>query len=837
MSVAAGVQAPVNGLPRAPTEVDEALEYEKILSIYHQVKAGNHPRLRLSGPMNAQPPASLGQHAARVPVTAAAPSVLESAPPAQLPGLQLNDSVQEPPIHAPSLSGSSLSTRPVLPKPQTSELDPIFLTKSDDLVRAEIQLQRQRIERVLREQLEQKRVEARHKPSFAEAKPDFDVVDVLTKAWALVKPVMLDEPRTVNENGSASDSFDENSLYSSKAPDSTPRDADDSLKDSLSKHQVQPVDNDELDADGLVDRRSDEMQQVDLTDSPYKVIPRPAFPTAPNPYSRQNVGRSRVEDAALAPTALDEEADDDEPEYSPPEPTQPAHLRDGRSGMVGEAYVERGRRVNGRHGNQHKNVRSYELPMDADVRITRRPRQDYSQQQRMVGVESERTSPEAATTTLQPRKKRKVQDGRKGARRHAIGSPDPIIKDEPVSPPPFHNVPPLGAAKGRHASRRPIYIDVDAAQDVRYVTEGRHEASARPVVYDGEGHTPHTAPSVRSTAGLNDARRANQDLRRQVSLHQTETREYVDSAYRTPTRLPRASSYVVGESVGRGQEARPFEAAPQTYERPHLVDDRPPPTPAYHDAELGQRYAVQSMGPPPQRRIVVDDYGQRFYETIQPAKASVAPPSGKRLNIDGYNEAVTSRNGAIRAASVLEEPYREARYVQQEMPPPPQMVYRRVTEAPQPATADFRYVTEAARPTPSEVRYIAREPVEAARPPLRSGSVQMYDYSGRQPAYVDDHMAPRESIVRVSSVRPVARTYEEPQERFHRVQSVRPEPRELSVFPEDGPQLRREHVQLEAPRYEVRRTVDGDRYYRIDDGGRMMLDGTVEARPTYAPRY
>jgi hypothetical protein len=37
--------------------------------------------------------------------------------------------------------------------PRNSEIDPIFLTKSDDLIRAELQLQRQRLERALRDQV------------------------------------------------------------------------------------------------------------------------------------------------------------------------------------------------------------------------------------------------------------------------------------------------------------------------------------------------------------------------------------------------------------------------------------------------------------------------------------------------------------------------------------------------------------------------------------------------------------------------------------------------------------------------------------------------------------
>ena len=828
MSVATGIQASVNGLPRRPIEVNEALEYEKILSIYHQVIAGNHPRLKLSGPADPQARASLDQPSSQVPPTSAASSLPETALTTPLPGLQSSKIVQELPAKP---TNSALSSKPVPSKPPASELDPIFLTKPDDLVRAEIQLQRQRVERALREQLEQKRVDARHKPSFAEAKPEFDVVDVLTKALNLVKPV-LDEPHGINENCSASDSFDENSFYSSKAPDSTPRDGEDSQHSSTSKQQVQPVNNDELDADGLVDGPSDEMQQVDLTNSPYKVIPRPEFSTAPTVHYRHNAGRATDEGATLARTAPEE--DEDEPEYSPPEPTQPLHVKGGRSANSGEAYPERARRVNGRYGNQNHNVRRYGSPMDADVRIvrshitspfapqpsrvsplavakvpppsqTRRQRQDYGQQRRTGEGEFLRTSPDMAVSTIQPRKKRKVQDGKRGARRRAIGSPDPIIKDEPVSPPPFHEVLPLGAARNRPATVRPIYIDVEAPQEVHYIPERRHEPSAGRLVHDAEGQAPHSVPRVLSRAALKDAARDNQDLRRVVSVQNLPTREYADVSYQPPTRLSRAPTYAVGEGFGRTREARQFEGQPQPYQRPQIVEERPLPSQAYRDAEPGHRFAVQPMAPPP-RRIVVDEYGQRFYETIQPVRASVAPPVGRRLDVDTYNDVATSRNGAIRAASVMEEPYRETKYGQQEMPPP-QTYYRRVTEAARPTTSDLRYVAEAPRPAASDVRYITREPVDA-RSVQRGESVNIYDYPAREHAYVDDNVAAREPLMRVSSVRPTAHPYEEPQEVFQRVHSIRPEIAEINAFSGDQSPPRREVLQVEAPRYEIRRTAE-----------------------------
>lgn len=861
MSVANGMQAPVNGLPRPPTEVKEAIEYEKILSIYKQVIAGNHPRLRLSAVVNAPVLASLGPSTSQPPMPSPIPAASAAAPPTQPPAFQFSKNIQERPAKTTKQDGPSFPARPMPSKPPPSELDPIFLTKSDDLVRAEMQLQRQRAERVLREQLDQKRVDARHKPSSAEAKPEFDVADVLTKALALVKPVVFDEPHGGNENGLASDSFDENSLYSSKAPDSLSRDGEDSQKSSASKPQVHPVEHDDLDADRLVDRRSDEMHLVDLTDSPYKVIPRPVFPSMPHPSDQNNARGVREEGASQVPIPLDEEEEDDEPEYFPPEAAQPTHLKDFRHAMPG-GYPERGRRANGRQGNHYPDTRRRESQIDADVRIVRshitspvapqpsrvsplavarappisqnrRQRQDHGQQRRMGGPEPERASPDLVIATTQSRKKRKVQDGRKGARRRTLASPDPIIKDEPVSPPPFHDVPPLGATRQRSAAERPIYIDAEPSRDVRHVPDQRPEPSPRQVVYDVEAQALHSAPRALSRAGLRDLPKANQDLRRVVSVQNLPGREYAELAYPAPSRLSRAPSYAAAEGVERHQGPIYSEGELPSYERSRIVEGRPPPSPAYREVEAEYRHAVQPMGPPPQRRIIVDEYGQRFYETIQP-RASAVPTSARRLDVESYNEIATIRNGGARATSVFEEPRREARYIQDM--PPPQMIYRRVAEDVRPASSEVRYVTEAPRPAPQDVRYVTREGLEARTAP-RSESVQLYEYPTRQPVYVDDNMAPREAIVRVASVRPVSHTFDQAQEVFERVQSVRPEARELSVFPEDRSRLRREPIQAEGPRYEVRRFADGERYYRIDDGGRMMIEEPVDVRSAPMPRY
>ncbi|EMT60639.1 hypothetical protein FOC4_g10011915 [Fusarium odoratissimum] len=99
----------------------------------------------------------------------------------------------------------------------STEINPIFLEKSEDLVKAELKLQRQRLERALRDEVDQRRVTAK---SVAQGEPivEFDLNEVLTKALTLVESNA--DPDTTAADATnidnASDSFDDNTFYSSQ---------------------------------------------------------------------------------------------------------------------------------------------------------------------------------------------------------------------------------------------------------------------------------------------------------------------------------------------------------------------------------------------------------------------------------------------------------------------------------------------------------------------------------------------------------------------------------------------------------------------------------------------
>lgn len=137
------------------------------------------------------------------------------------------------PVHRPdpdTASGfsSNMSGIPTGPRAGTgkrfsdnsasAQFDPVLLTKSEDLIKAELQLQRQRLERALSDQLQQHR--AATKASHAsEALADFDLAEVLMKALQLVQssaPLQTDANLAANASGAESDSVSNGTFYSSK---------------------------------------------------------------------------------------------------------------------------------------------------------------------------------------------------------------------------------------------------------------------------------------------------------------------------------------------------------------------------------------------------------------------------------------------------------------------------------------------------------------------------------------------------------------------------------------------------------------------------------------------
>lgn len=134
-----------------------------------------------------------------------------------LPGLDAQNASSSTMPSIPSGHGAAAGHRSS-EHPANVQFDPVLLTKSDDLIKAELQLQRQRIERTLGDQLQQHRVAS--KPSqHADALAEFDLADVLMKALQLVQAPAFpqtDVHLAANASGTDSDPADDDTFYSSK---------------------------------------------------------------------------------------------------------------------------------------------------------------------------------------------------------------------------------------------------------------------------------------------------------------------------------------------------------------------------------------------------------------------------------------------------------------------------------------------------------------------------------------------------------------------------------------------------------------------------------------------
>ncbi|KAJ8131571.1 hypothetical protein O1611_g2056 [Lasiodiplodia mahajangana] len=216
------------------SEHTEIREYEKIIQFRDTVVSGKHPRIKVPASAVVKNASSVTQ-----PSSSNAPGrVVQSSTHSPINNTSTNDhsmgnmvsfkaNSQRPAVTIPTSSAPFI---PGVSRPYGSskpEIDPILLQKSDGLVKAEIQLQRQRIEMVLKDQVEERKAAIRGNNQNSEVS-ELDISDVLAKALTLVQaaapvttPILPSPPANASD---ASDSFDENTFYSSQhdTPESRP---------------------------------------------------------------------------------------------------------------------------------------------------------------------------------------------------------------------------------------------------------------------------------------------------------------------------------------------------------------------------------------------------------------------------------------------------------------------------------------------------------------------------------------------------------------------------------------------------------------------------------------
>lgn len=842
-----------NGVNLTNGETNHTKEYERILNLREEVFAGKHPRLKVPIQLSAEPAKYSNNSPSAMSSSQLQNGVIHN--PAQKTQLQVTHTTptesKDSRLPVPSSSSlthaSSLNTMP-LPAPGSSApaaINPIFLTKSEVLVKAELQQKRKRIERALEEQLKQTKVVSRLKTIQQEAVPDFNVTEVLRKAQEIVKPFRPVESNAANRTASSSDSFDENTFYSSQMNDSTTEEAEESTTKSRPNNKVckyyvdghcrfggdctfshdvpvkpnvtadvsQPMNVDGVNADEQANLQpphgsSHQTQpngQEDDSSSKSHLSRIAELEEQIRVLKSQQQGGNGTEKVTNSNPSKHRKITEEQP-YSPPDVGDVSVSQHaGRDEISDRGRGQRKDSVEPRisgnvqpppsreYGRQHQRSQS---PL-SEVRVIRnhitspvapqparvsplavtkvshlpqgieilqdndRPLQGGSGRE----VGTARQSPHVFSQPASTRKRRREPDSYDKTRhvlaRREVVSPEIHIKAEPVSPPLYSAPAEIVQPRRRQAVSRPIYIESDPPrhgdrQPVVYQSSG---VDRIPQAYALDERRPLT-PLARRIISRNGHRfdtHEEQDLRRVVSARQLRAPRSPPEHYAVPQpSSARAASHVYVPQAGQvlGRQTR---TSVQPLSISHADQDRSfSPLPRSNISPTGLRPVA--MAPP--RRIVIDQYGQKYFEapSVSDRQASVIP-------LVRANEFVPRYEPHLARSAVIREPPAMEVYDERQ--------YRR--RAPSPLSP--RYVEYHSDPKPrqlfdGETGQIYGE--EAYVP--RTNDIRMIDQpEPRVLDQFDDVGRPRENFPRTHSVRPVGGQFEDSHERISRVQSVRPE--------------------------------------------------------------
>ena len=876
------VSSQSNGLNDTSSYLKERHEYEKIIKLRNEVFAGTHPRLRLPTKIT-----STVAVAAKNPPLKSTPQLpnghtITSQASASKEDAHSKLSQPPKPLIKPSLQKPPNTKLPTTSTTGSSGLDPIFLTKSEDLVRAEMRLERQRIERALEEQVYQKKIASRQRISEQEAVPDFDVSDVLYQAQELVKPLAANEDTGANGTVSSSDSFDENTFYSSQINESTTEEVDEhprrwksrpckyffegtckkgdtctfshdpAFRQKLQGAEASTLDLESIDTSRHVSPRDHiKPQVVSVNESPSHTYPtettRPTeteelpFPITDahkrisrqrEPYQEQlahpasNMDRHDLADGPLTQQSRGGQRYDI---------LEQVHNRHDLQSPLRNPYPQDAQRretqISPSPPNSHRvrvvrnQITSPIAPQPARVSplaVAKIPRLTQLQHSDPRGGASRATrkitsaqhNPNKALSPLNLRKRRRDIDPQEAARnvtaRRELESPAAYIKEEPLSPPPFVETSSVQPQRYEQVGREPLIIDAASPQyrePIGYQTRKSTIGSQREYL---DLPSPST-PVIRRVFSRAEQRFDYQDepnIRRIVSARQpprTQSPSHGFAQY--PASNPHSvramsQSYIVHPQL---DPIRQHRASVQPQSALNLRRDRSrSPGLSQVPYSSSGREAV-SMAPP-SRRIVVDQYGNRYYETPLPSdrEASLAPvPRYFNDSVDSYEQSINTRP-KIRAQ--FRDPYDEQGYIQRVASPGP---------------TSPRYVEYIPRAEPSGIgiRNRTYQPRSEVYPD-RDGSVRMVEYpDSRVYGQYEEVLRPAENITRMQSVQPLNSQYEVLNERAPRFQSVRPDRQrivslgdrgetesryghQVSVRADDGYAKTSNYLPLERPRYQ-----------------------------------
>ncbi|KAI9171212.1 hypothetical protein HJFPF1_00693 [Paramyrothecium foliicola] len=704
----------------------EVQQYNRIVQIRDSIVAGKHPNIKL-------PPGAV----------------------AALQSPSLEPAVQSTGHSASQATAEALSSIAPQNPPRLGkvEINPIFLEKSDDLIRAELQLQRQRIERLLKEEVDQRRA-AKH--TQAEPLSELDLSDVLAKALTIVQATaaplpLVDDNLTANLEA-ASDSFDDNTFYSSQ-------------HDTPESHLTSRVRNE-----------SEDFQAVNISGQPVTAAPNRAEPASEPRADAPQQGNQALT-ASVAPPGQQDGTNNNQAPGSRAvqvpglnnypdrgvSSTGPSHLASGEqsedSGPMDVEYqggniaIRTSQQLRDAYAAIHPpsplardfapaNVRPPQA-VDANVSSSRgAPAQVTALRHQASAATSPESSPQGPNGRQANKKGKKKK--RKADRQAPDNEPAPYIKPEPRSPSPI-----AGPAFLR-PNKRQKHDQLPAGES--NVAEPSFARTTAPVPQH-DAYDPLVRPDDRVARGYGQASVQPQRVVSTSVLGETRygpgfasEHEASNEAYVRPYASPRAHPYA-------SNGGHP----PRSVAQHVIVDDpyREPQRLGRDPYEVSRMSVRPDNGPlvaaprPPPTRIYVDAFGREYIEP-PPVRHSVAPSAAP-----GDPEIFYER---VRAPSRYPEPLS---YEDSAVYPRSTSTYsmpRRIVTQPEYLAQDYRdprhreYSTARAMGSSGEF-------VQVMAPPARR--------------IIEER--PREYVSRAASVRPAETVrYELPPD-YGRIQSVRPE--------------------------------------------------------------
>lgn len=834
-------------------ERHQIAECERIIRFGNEVLSGGHPRIKVPAHLYASKQAT----ASRSPASSSA--AVPSAPAAPLknvptgprnPAARTGGRAKEPQMadnlrsfntnnahfvtpaagssfpvlpglnaqHAPSSAVPSIPTAPRASVRQRSsehsgsvQFDPVLLTKSDDLIKAELQLQRQRLERTLGDQLQQNRV-ASKPPQHADALADFDLADVLMKALQLVQAPAFAETNahlTANASGNDSESADDDTFYSSKH---------DTPESHLTHRIPDPDGPDYAEArEGSFYEPPMAMQVSPVRDQPPAVniatsatvggdavrnrqYPDPhAIPPNPIPYEGRKQERGQVSET--------QEADVPMEIISSQESEEASSSRNSGLALGGQASAQRRLEPVTQHlierafnRQQSPILRAHNLspiaPQPAHVSPLAIAHQLPAPQQDPHPVQatpaqvaalrnnaSNGSSPESSPQGRGGKKNKKNK--KRKSDRLATNVASPYIKPEPRSPSPISALPYSRPNKRlRQAPRHgqdPIY-DESQAEDTLASVQQPPVLSAPPfrddrvAAYD----SPNSHLMRQNTRSVVLTGSPRYECEYRDEFRPVETVRYVRRVSPTADLYQLAPNEVrTVRSISRAALERPYpyhdiRDPPRTALRPATDRDR-----SRSPVAVEER-APTVMGPPrlPASRIVVDEFGREYIDPgSRPEPVTIRRSVAPRPvygELDEYYDSRRTTARVIRRSVAPASAHGEPEVVYERAPPP-----RAASTMPAPSRYDDEIVYH--KPASPAAGYTTMRRV-VTRPEYALPEHRYYrerDYPPQPPAQangdfyeVRGNELPREYIVRSTSVRPEMSARPE----MVRMTSVRPEP-------------------------------------------------------------